>query len=246
MSLDSIVNVIITTTAVNLTQAAFGNMGLLACHSFWTDRVRQFGSNILAELVSAAVPLTHPIYLMAAAARAQNPAVSEFYVLKRTRIPTQVIDLVPLDLSQGAAYRITIDGHAVTWNVAGTGVTTLAQACTAFAAQIDAVPGVTGDGTDGEMIRVTGDGAHVFAITAISRNLGFTDSTPDPGIAQDLAECNDANGAWYGMQIDSQSDAEILAAAAWAEVNGKLFVVATASSDCKMPLVLTEDGDPGG
>jgi uncharacterized protein DUF3383 len=52
----------------------------------------------------------------------------------------------------------------------------------------------------------------------------LADATADPGVATDLAAILAADTNWYGLLLDSQSPAEIQAAAAWAESNKKLAV----------------------
>lgn len=54
------------------------------------------------------------------------------------------------------------------------------------------------------------------------QNIQLTDTTADPGIAADLAAINAAGGAsFYGIVLDSNSAAEIEAAAAWVEATGR-------------------------
>lgn len=52
--------------------------------------------------------------------------------------------------------------------------------------------------------------------------ISLTDATADPGIATDIAAINAAipKGSWYGLALDSNSSAEIQAAAGWTESNG--------------------------
>ena len=50
--------------------------------------------------------------------------------------------------------------------------------------------------------------------------LSLADHTTDPGIATDLAAIYNINQGWYGLGLDSNSTAEVEAAAAWAEANG--------------------------
>jgi hypothetical protein len=58
-----------------------------------------------------------------------------------------------------------------------------------------------------------------FAYTGLSAGLAIEDRTADPGIAADLAALREADAAWYLLHLaDAQSSAQILAAAAWAEL----------------------------
>lgn len=69
--------------------------------------------------------------------------------------------------------------------------------------------------TDGKLTDVQGWLSNGFG------NVQLQDNTADPGIATDLAAIRAANnGAWYALILDSNSSAEIQAAAAWAEATG--------------------------
>jgi hypothetical protein len=57
--------------------------------------------------------------------------------------------------------------------------------------------------------------------------LAVADVTADPGLEADLNAILAADNDWYGLLIDSNSKAQALAAAAWAESNKKLFAVQT-------------------
>jgi hypothetical protein len=241
MSLDSIVNVTISRTAVNLTRAGFGNIALAACHSFWPERVRRFSSEILDELVDADVPVTHSLYLLAAAARAQNPAAGDFYVLKRTRLPTQTIEIVPTTPTAGEVYSITVDGTAI--EVTADSSPTVAEITAALTTPLAALGDSTAvDGTS--KVTFTASTAGVLhTITSVSKNLRLTDITTNPGsggIEGDLADANDEDSSWFGLQIDSQSKAEIMAAAAWVEANGKMFLPSSSDYACKDPASTTD------
>lgn len=243
MPIDDIVKVTITKQGANISRAGFGNLALFAAHNFWPDRVRRFSSTILDELTAMLVPVTHPIYLMAAAARAQNPAVSEFYVCKRTRVTTQTIELAPVAApTEGEVFSVTIDG--VKYEFTATGTLTIAAVCTGLSALIDAATDLVAVGTSGTKVVVTPDtpGA-VHTFTALSSNLTLLDATADAGsggIAGDLADAKNITNAWYGVQLDSQSAAEIIAAAAWVESNRKLFIASNGDTACLDPSSTTD------
>jgi hypothetical protein len=61
----------------------------------------------------------------------------------------------------------------------------------------------------------------------------LADTTADPGIATDLAAILAADGTgWYGFTLDSNSSAEIVAAAAWCESNKRLFITNNSDTAC--------------
>lgn len=102
---------------------------------------------------------------------------------------------------------------------AATALTGQLQAITNYAGTVGAVSVsgavITISRTDGNLTDVQGWLANGFA------SLSLQDTTADPGIATDLAAMQAANGgAWFAVILDSNSSAEIQAAAAWCEATG--------------------------
>lgn len=92
---------------------------------------------------------------------------------------------------------------------------------------------------------VTGELHTVALLTpnaASGTNLQLRDATVDPGIAADLDAILLADSDWYGLTLDSNSEAEIAVAALWTEANGKLFVAQTADTATMDPASTTDVG----
>jgi hypothetical protein len=71
-----------------------------------------------------------------------------------------------------------------------------------------------------------------FAVEALDLAfLATKQNHADPGIATDLVALKKASSAWYGLVTLHNSEALILAAAAWAEANEKLYIVASLDSE---------------
>jgi hypothetical protein len=88
-------------------------------------------------------------------------------------------------------------------------------------------------GASGTKVVVTAtDAGMVIPYASRSDTLALRDASADPGIATDLAAIKLAVPDWYGLLLDSNSEAEVEAAAAWAESNGKLFVPQSADTLC--------------
>ena len=60
------------------------------------------------------------------------------------------------------------------------------------------------------------------------------------GFSADLDQIQAADPDWYGLALDSNSQAEVQVAAAWAETNRKYFFYQTADSDCGDSSVTTD------
>jgi len=217
-----------------VSQQGFGTPLIAASHDFWPERVRTFSE--LAELVTSPldVPITHPVYLNAKALKAQTPSPTQFKVGKRDTLAEQVFELTPSVDAAGSDYAFTIDGFALEASVAAAG--TVAQACTAIAAAITAETEIDATAVaTATKVTVTSDvdGArHTFSVT--SDNIAYAETTPDPGIEDDLNAIWAADQDWYGLVIDSVAASEILAAASWAEAQeAMLFFATTQDSACK-------------
>jgi len=218
-----------------VSQQGFGTPLIAAAHDFWPERVRTFSE--LVELVTAPldVPLTHPVYQQAKALKGQTPSPTQFKIGKRDTLAEQEFELTPSVAAEGSDYEFAVDGVDLEATVAAAG--TVAQACTAIAAAINAhvdladVVAVAG----ATEVTVTGqtDGVrHSFSCS--TGNITYADITTDPGIEDDLNAIWAYDADWYGLAIDSVGAQEILAAASWAEAQETmLFFATTQDADCK-------------
>ena len=87
---------------------------------------------------------------------------------------------------------------------------------------------VTADGTSGTKVVCTSVAGEIHSYELVTTNFaGMTTATTNPGIATDLAAIEAADADWYGLALDSNGSAEVLAAAAWVETAKKLMLVQT-------------------
>jgi len=229
-----VVDVTIDIRDAAVAQQGFGTPMIVASHAFWPETVRTFSELVQLVTPPLAVPITHPVYLMAQAMKAQKPSPATFKIGTRAGKGTQVATLTPTVTAAGATYTFAINGKALTASVAAAG--TVAQACTAIAAAITgATPplGVTAVAT-ATVVTVTASVAGTrYSFSCSSKNIAYLESTPDPvtSIATDLNTIRAYDQDWYGLVIDSTGPAEILAAANWAETNTVMFWPTTMDSD---------------
>lgn len=227
MALSDLVVVNITAETRTPTQEGFGTLLIAGFHTKYVDRVKSYTG--LAGLVSDGFATTDPIYKAAAVAFSQNPRPPVIKIGRRASAPSQSIRLTPTVTTQGFVYRLTVDGTALTYTVLAAATTT--TIATAIAALIDALATVTATSAAAN-ITVTPQVANTLvAIESWSPELLVQDLTADPGLAADLTAINLADPDWYGLALDSNSKAEVLAAAAWVEANSKLFVAQCGDAD---------------
>lgn len=221
MSLSQLVNVNIALSAAGLTGPSFGIPMYLGYHTHYVDVQRTYTS--LAGMVSDGFSTTEPAYLMAQVGLSQSPQVTSWIVGRRSLPPTQTLALTVTSAAVGTIYAVTVNNTPVTYTVPSGSPTTTTVA-TAIAALIGAVTGVTAAAAVAVItITATAGPGHLVNLSDWTSNLTLTDTTADPGVATDLAAINAVNPSWYSLALDSNSSAEILAAAAWVEANTKIF-----------------------
>jgi hypothetical protein len=229
--LSDIANISISTSGGGLSLPGFGTALILGGYSkTWPERVRTYGG--LADLtVDFAVGT--PEYIAGAAIFGQNPRPTTVKVGRGTLKPTQKWTLTP-DVSTQAVqtYRVKIAG--VAYDFVSDATPSAAEVVTGLIAVINAATGVHG---------LTASGATTLVLTAAQgawqevevgdvNLLSLEQDHADPGVATDLAAIQLETADWYGLITLWNSKACVLAAAAWAEANEKLYVAQTQDTPC--------------
>lgn len=235
MSLADLVNVTIQVAASAPSLANFGTPLIAAYHTKYGDRVRTYSA--LSELVTDGFAVTDPAYLAAQALLSQSPHPPNFKLGRRALPYTQIIHLSCLDATAGDIYSFTVGlpgqtANQITYTVPGSSSTT--AVATAIAALITALSlsGLTVS-TPGSsnVIALTMTAGSLIDVQTDAVHLSLSDVTTDPGIATDLAAIAAFDNGWYGLGLDSQSSAEVQAAAAWVESNQKIFPANNSDTD---------------
>lgn len=238
MSLDDLVQISISASSVTPTQEGFGTILIAAqkCPVTMTQRTQLFAS--LTEMVDAGFSTSHPAYKAASRMKAQNPSITSWKVGRRANNLTQTLRLTCTSAVAGDVYSLKVNGTAVTYTVPSSGSPTTSDVATALESLIEAVSGVDSTAsTNNITITATGGAGDLNNISEWSTNLQLTDLTTDPGsttgLAADLAAILAYDKDWYGLVLDSNSEAEINIAAAFVETNKKLFVPNTSDYGCE-------------
>jgi hypothetical protein len=260
MSLDQIISITVERRTTQPTQAGFGTP-LIAAHfpiSVFSDRTRSYSS--LTALTDD-FETTDPVYLQAEAILSQSPSPSSFKVGRRALAPQQVLEITPTDLDTGvggadvgAVHTVTITGYAdsafgsraqVVDTASYTAVASDTATLICNGLRTALTP--TGDYAEGGTSTLTITASNttmeglVFGVeyTVNGKTRGVDDNTSvdqnaaaiGTGLATDLAAIQAYDSDWFGLCLDSNSQLEIEAAAAFAQSNGKLFVAQTQDPD---------------
>lgn len=218
MPLSDIVHVTITTATKGIAQAGFGTPLIVGYHDAFLDRVREYTD--LPALVTDGISVNHPIYKAAVAVMGQTPHPESFKVGRRALPFTEDVQLKPTDTTEGLVYTVTVVSPAgvsttCTYTVLSGDV--VADIVAGLQTPLNAITDLTATDDTTHVSCDADNAGEYFFFQELNAALEMTDVTPDPGIATDLTAIHLADPDWYGLAIDSNSEAEILAAQAWVE-----------------------------
>lgn len=228
-AIENFVTVAITAETKFPTQVGFGTLliaAFLGTVPIFNDRVREYSS--LGDMVSdgfSSVPgtVTWPAYLAASKAFSQSPRPPSIKIGARRSGATQVLVFKPTSFVQGTVYRFSLIGGTASTDVAYVvpGSSSIAAVCTALQTAISAIAGLPGTaavtGTNTTVTFTASAPGRMIQIKNINPELQLSDTTTDPGLAADLDAIALADGDFFGVGLDSNSKAEILAGAAWVQ-----------------------------
>lgn len=231
MSETDLVRIVVSLSgAPTVTRPGFGTPGLLgyfdpATHWQGThDRVRVYAaSSALDSMVADGFLTTEPMYRAVAEICSQDLVPALIAILRRANAMTQVLTVTFASASAAdKPYTLTLvgsDGVSHAHTMASTGVP--ATDCASFAALLteSAIGTVSHSGATITITQSAGLLTDLQEWTPYLMQIANT--TTDPGIVADFTACKAANGdAWYGVCLDSNSKAEILALQVAVEATG--------------------------
>ncbi len=221
--IDPIVSVTITAETLTPEETNFG-LPLIAGYfptTVFPERVRSYSSP--TEMVADGFGAQDPI-VRAAQKLIQNPKVSEFKIGRRALPMSQSIELTPNNTTEGFVVQVTVtapDGTTTLVSRTNGAAETPTTIATALTPLLTAIAGVTATDNTGSVSVDADTAGDLFDFSGIA-GLAVLDETADPGIATDLAAIATEDSDFYGLLLDSNSKAEIAAAAAWAEALTKI------------------------
>jgi len=228
MPLSDFLTINITTAPVAPTAPGFGVPMVLG---FCKNALAAFGATLIRYYGGTAAMLTDgflaadPEYLAASAIFAQPVAPSSVAIGRRTLPPTQKFVFTVLTSGAVKAYTVTVNGVAKTYT------SIIADSTTAIAAGLAAAIGtpagfgaaVASVATVTLTAAVAGNFARMAA-TNPNVDLDCQQTHVDAGIATDIAAINNVDSTWYAVHSCFNSNAEVVALAAWTETNQKLYL----------------------
>ena len=232
-NLDRLVDVQINLSTTGISKNSYSDLLFMVPHALAVGRTMVITS--ADELLDVGFKSTDAAYKAAVACFSQAPHIKQMYVGRKS---IDALTLAVGAVKNGNSYGVTLgyydaDGELVTTPVsvvASTG-NDEASIATDLAAAINAVTDVpvTATATAGSIeIEATVSGTP-FSVKPTS-TLTQTAATSAESWADALAAAKKAKGSWYGLAISSREEADMFAAAEWAEANEKLFGTASASN----------------
>jgi uncharacterized protein DUF3383 len=240
MPISDVASITISVSGAGPTRAGFGEP-LIAAKKVPFNGVREYST--LTGMVSDGFLVTDPAYLMAQQLASQQPSVPAWKVSKRSLAYTQTLHLTLLSVSNLDTYTISLRLPGGTYSVVttpstgvpATDVATLNTLVTALS-----IAGLTATHSGAILTLTMTAGLLLDVKPGLASLITFADVTTDPGVATDLAAILAQDSNWYGLLLDCQSPAEITAATAWAESNGKLFIYNSSDTECGDPASTTD------
>lgn len=242
----NIVSITITKESAPLSQEGFGTPLILGDNaSGWSDLVKDFSS--LQEILDDGFLSTDEEYIAAQAIWSQNPKVPSVKIGKRG---AQVAMVQTITFSGNLVTGNTINGKiggvsiaAVPFNTSN--AQTLTDLATAIQAS-DLVATAVSNGTN--QITVTAQTAGIpstasaFVVTggASQATATIATTTPNHGVAEDLADIIEEDDGWYGLILTDRTQAVVEIAAAYIETIRKIFCTASDDADILDDTVTTD------
>lgn len=232
MPLSDHVTLTITQDTVGVRRAGFGVPMILSYNATFPERIRFYTD--MAGVAEDFATTTSPEYLAAQAMFAQEPHPERIAIGRGALKPTLVYSGSVAAVRNSHTYTLYVRGQGVT----ATTVTYTSDAdatndeiVAGLVSALNAVVGnnyiaaVVDNGTS-DTFTVTADAAGGWFSIAVATvdDLLLSMTHVDPGVATDLAAIKLADDSWYALYTLYNSNALVLAAAAWVESNSKVYL----------------------
>lgn len=241
--LDRLINVQVDKQTAAVSRVGFGTPMIMSTEAFVDSKFGDVAKvyTALDELGATgdAYDPTGVTFLMAQAAFAQSPKISQLVIGKRANAPLMTVELTPIVVND-TLYRVTINGTDFDFTSDAT-----ATDLEIIAGLVALINGGTEDvlATDDTTFMtiekaVTPGGVATAGIPftlEFSRPLWASQNvTPDPGVVTDLSTIRTdttGNDDWYAVMLDSYGNAEIQSLAPTIETLPRIFLACSSDAD---------------
>jgi hypothetical protein len=214
-----------------IARAGFGTPMILSHTAAWVERVRFYTD---LPSVGQDFAQTSPEYLSARAIFGQDPHPPQIAIGRAANKPTQVYVIGVSAVANLQAYTINVVGQGVTATTAtytSDSSATNDEIVDGLVTALNAVVGknftAAATGSSGtHALTVTGNAAgNWFSLEVTNAALLSNKQThADPGLAADLDAIQLEQPGWYALTTNFNSQAYVVAAAAWVQANTKIYI----------------------
>lgn len=231
MPLNSIINVSITNTSVQVSQEGFGIPMIMGYHTRFPERIRFYTGT--AGMTTDGFAATDPEYVAASKLFSQNPSLTQIAVGRRATSTVWEVELVPTNTDEDTVYTVVVGSESFEYVVLAAATPTVIAAglATAMAAPTGAWTASAATGTLTLLADATGtlfdtdydhtllDGTDVSAATATT------------GVNDDLDAIQTASDDWYGLVFTQHNEVDVAKVAIWAAAAKKFFISSSMDAD---------------
>lgn len=233
--LDRIVNVAISLGTTAVSKNSFSDLMFVAPSAYFLGRTAVVTS--ADEVLDYGFESNSPTYLAAQACFSQTPHIKQLYIgRKQVDAVTAEIGNVTKDNVYGVTVGYYIDDTAMkkVISVTADASDTSTSIATELAAAINAIADIPVTATaTGSTVDIAAKVAGTAFTAQPTSTVKLTSLSSQESWADALAAIKKAKGSWYGLAISSREHEDVLAVAAWAEANEKLFGTASADAGVK-------------
>lgn len=224
-NIDRIVNVLISLQSTGINKKDFSTILVAGPHVLSLERVLAYTS--AADMITDGFKSSDPLYLAVADAMSQIPRPRQVKVGRRQvdEVTLQIDSVANATVYELKILKLATDGSTttLTYTFTSSGSATAANISTGIAALItaDSTSPVTATVSTNDLVLANKVAGTAFALE-LPKSISIKTIAAAGTIPDDLTAINTEDNSWYGMAITSRVEADIIAAADWAEANQKL------------------------
>lgn len=227
-NIDRIVSVQIALNTAGISKEGFSTLLIVGESTNALARVSSYTSSV--QMIDDGYTETDPLYLMATDFFSQIPHPNVLKVGRRQ--VDEVAITVKNVLAEGGVYSLTVTSadatNTYTYEVQnGDGSAEILGGLETAMASDPVVTATYADDT----LTLTNITAGTAFVVKADKNLTITNGASSETIAETMSACVGYDSDFYGIALESRTDADILAMAQWAESNEKLFGTCVSGAD---------------